>query len=673
MKLDQVKLAAVFERVDALSERIDYALSRRMDMQPIVRRGDAWDEAQHPRGPDGKFVEGAGAAGAAAAEYVSQQQKSGKKATPNGMMQHLLLNGGITKQEIWDATKANFEMAPNLNNYVSAVAATMKKKGMTVPDPPKAPKGGGPASASTGQNPIINALKALPKPSNQKEIDIEWMATSEVYSTKEKLEEIEGLKVPPESQPYKDQTLAALKLGIDKSSAPAAAVPTLTESGSALDLPSLSDPDSNNQQEMLWLAQDAATSATDKIAQLFHKQAGLSDAADKQYASALMKALSEAAAKQPAPPSSGAAAAPAAPMPKPPAKPLAETEALTGELADLQQKWMGMTAKNKLPVDDIALKLNKALGLPSGDEQSQALSKITPIAYPAGMGQQSANTFLAKVQAAAGLTPTTANAPMNMPATNSLPQGAGKNLQSEIYKDAKDAPSVYLETFGKFDGADGKIRARNLIDTDKIPGNQYAKITAAYGNDRADAMTQAVDKAMAEYQDHSINKLSRDDLDAVHVYQGSGYGAINNAMLSGTSGGPKTAARIKRIKNVINNSVIPCDTPVFRGLKCSLKDLSGFDDPAKSVGRAFAHKNFASVSRSAKTSSFFGDQVTLKMVLPAGTKGLVMAGQAGGEREIMLNANSVFRIDKVEQIANASGKSAKHVVHVTYMGTREDA
>jgi len=509
MKLDPVKLGDVFDRVDALSERIDYALSRRMDMPTIVRRGDAWDESQHPRGSDGKFVEGAGAAGAASAEYMSQQQKAGKKATPNGLMQHMLMNGGITKQEIWDATKANFEMAPHLNNYVSAVAATMKKKGIDVPEPPKQKKGG---------------------------------------------------------------------------AAPAAA-----------------------------------------------------------------------------------------PMPKPPAKPLAETEALTNELADLQQKWKGMTASNKPPVDDIALKISKALGLPSGDEQSQALTKITPIDSPVGMGQKSANTFLAKVQAAAGLTPTTANAPMNMPATKSLPQGAGKKLQSEMYNDAKDAPSVYLETFGKFDGADGKIRARNVVDTDKIPEDQYAKITAAYGNDRSDAMTQAVDKAMAEYQVHSIKKLSQEDLEAVHVYQGNGYKAINDAMLSGTSGGPKNAARIKKIKAVINNSVIPCDTPVFRGMSCSLKDLSGFDDPAKSVGRAFAHKNFASVSRSAQTSSFFGDQVTLKMVLPAGTKGLVMAGQAGGEREIMLNANSVFRIDKVEQIANASGTSAKHVVHVTYMGTREDA
>jgi len=85
------------------------------------------------------------------------------------------------------------------------------------------------------------------------------------------------------------------------------------------------------------------------------------------------------------------------------------------------------------------------------------------------------------------------------------------------------------------------------------------------------------------------------------------------------------------------------------------------------------HENFASVSRSEQTGKIFGSQVTLKTVLPAGTQDLMMKGQAGGEREIMLKANSAFRIDRVEQTANSGGTNARHVVHVTYMGTREDA
>jgi len=143
MKLDPVKLAHLARGIDSMAERIDYWTSERMPAPLVVRRADKqWDESKHPRGPDGKFIEGEGAAAASAAEYLAQQAKAGKKATPNGMMQHMLLNGGITKQEIWETTKANFEMSPSLNNYVSAVAATMKKKGIDVPEPPKAKKGG---------------------------------------------------------------------------------------------------------------------------------------------------------------------------------------------------------------------------------------------------------------------------------------------------------------------------------------------------------------------------------------------------------------------------------------------------------------------------------------------------------------------------------------------------
>lgn len=108
MKLDPVKLAHLARGIDGMSERLDYWLSERLPAPAVMRRADkAWDESKHPRGPDGKFIEGEGAAAASAAEYLSQQQKAGKKPTPNGMMQHLLMNGGITKNEIWDTTKAN--------------------------------------------------------------------------------------------------------------------------------------------------------------------------------------------------------------------------------------------------------------------------------------------------------------------------------------------------------------------------------------------------------------------------------------------------------------------------------------------------------------------------------------------------------------------------------------
>ncbi len=793
MKIDSAKLAAVEARMDAIGERIDYWLSERLPAPAVVRRADkTWDESKHPRGPDGKFIEGEGAAAASAAEYLSQQQKAGKKPTPNGMMQHLLMNGGITKNEIWETTKANFEMAPHLNNYVSAVLATLKKKGIDVPEPPKAKKGGDKPAAekkedkpaaedkpqqklkeeaveswkksiaeakdasdiqdtaagidyATGKGYITpdqadelkgmlkakgaelkaaasgnaadvafwdktigemqdpaelnvlledlkgakaqgkltedeysnlmgklgqkyqsltmskakspaeamkEALAALPKPANTQEDDIAWMANTTTYSPEEKLKYIEEMKIAPSSKPYKEAAIAAVKLGLGQAAEPAAAGPA---PGAVLPKAKAS---SVAQGDMYAIAADPSITAANKIAQLTQKHDNMTLPANKEYAAKLIQAL-------------GGQAPSAAPPPPPPPKPMAQTQELQTELAGLKDKWKGVLAQNKPPVDAIAQQLDQALALPTGDAQAQALSKITPIPNPVGMGQQSANTFLAKAQQAAGITPTTAGHPSNAPLSSSLPKGPGKKLQAEIFHALEDAPAVYIESVAKFEGAAGNIKARNVVDTDKIPKDQYAKVTAAYGADRDNGMTQAVDKAMRDYSQHSFDKLDENTKAAVASYQGTGYGAINGALLAGSEGAGATKQKIQLIKKAIEASAVPADTPAFRGMRCTLKDLSGFDDPAKSVGRAFVHKNFASISRSEAKARDFGEQVMLKMTIPAGTRGLVM-GKQDWEREIMLQANSVFRIDKVEQKVTGSGK-AQHLVHVTYMGTKEDA
>ena len=785
MKLDPVKLAHLARSIDSMAERIDYWTSERMPAPLVVRRADKqWDESKHPRGPDGKFIEGEGAAAASAAEYLAQQAKAGKKATPNGMMQHMLLNGGITKQEIWETTKANFEMSPSLNNYVSAVAATMKKKGIDVPEPPKAKKGGDkPAAEKKEDKPKADpgaedapaeteqskkeaaafgkaidattvatdisehaldikyaadkglitaeqhdALKkkmqakatelagqaTLPKPQNVHQDDIHWMATKSSYPPAEKAQYIAEMKVSPQNQAYKDLALALLGA---KPSTPAAPGATLPEPG-----------ESPHQQTMHQIASDPNVSLDGKMEQLKEEWKHAKGTSNKDYALALMNAVSGGNApdpelttvsttgKMPLPPKNStdaqwkmydiskeanvgaknkvaqlvemhaAAETPedkqyaadligvlggSVPLPKPPPVPLAQTQALQTELADLKQKWKGILPVNKPPVDAMEQALDKALSMSTGDEQAQALSQITPIPNPVGMGQKSANEFLAKAQQAAGITPTTAGHPSNAPLSSSLPKGPGKKLQSEIFHALEDSPAVYIETVAKFEGAGGKIKARNVVDTDRIPKDAYAKITAAYGAQRDTGMTQAVDNAMQDYVKHSFDKLDEETKSAVRAYQGTGYGSINSALLAGGEGSGNTKDRIHLIKKAIEESVIPADTPAFRGMRCTLKDLSGFDDPAKSVGRAFVHKNFASISRSEQTARNFGENVMLRMVVPAGTRGLVMDKQ-NWEREIMLQANSVFRIDKVEQKVTASGK-AQHLVHVTYMGTKEDA
>lgn len=792
MKLDPGKLAHLARGIDSMAERIDYWTSERMPAPLVVRRADKqWDESKHPRGPDGKFIEGEGAAAASAAEYLAQQAKAGKKATPNGMMQHMLLNGGITKQEIWDTTKANFEMSPSLNNYVSAVAATMKKKGIDVPEPPKAKKGGDkPAAEKKEDKPKADpgaedapaeteqskkeaaafgkaidattvatdisehaldikyaadkglitaeqhdALKkkmqakatelagqaTLPKPQNVHQDDIHWMATKSSYPPAEKAQYIAEMKVSPQNQAYKDLALALLGAKPSTPAAPGATLPEPGESphqqtmhqiasdpnvslegkmeqlkeewkhakgtsnkdyalalmnavsgGNAPDpelttvsppvgetsIPLPNNASSEVQKKMHATATDPSLTTAEKIENLKVLHAGLASAGNQQYAADLIAALG------------GKLSTSVAPAPPVVPKPLAQTQALQTELADLKGKWKGILPVNKPPVDAMEQALDKALSMATSEEQAQALSQITPIASPVGMGQKSANEFLAKAQQAAGITPTTAGHPSNAPLSSSLPKGPGKKLQSEIFHALEDSPAVYIETVAKFEGAGGKIKARNVVDTDRIPKDAYAKITAAYGAQRDDGMTQAVDKAMEEYVQHSFDKLDEDTKEAVRRYQGTDYGKINGALLAGSEGTDQTKKWIQSIRNAIDASVIPADTPAYRGMRCTLKDLSGFDDPAKSVGRAFVHKNFASISRSESKARDFGQSVMLKMVVPAGTRGLVMDKQ-NWEREIMLQANSVFRIDKVEQKVTASGK-AQHLVHVTYMGTKED-
>jgi hypothetical protein len=88
------------------------------------------------------------------------------------------------------------------------------------------------------------------------------------------------------------------------------------------------------------------------------------------------------------------------------------------------------------------------------------------------------------------------------------------------------------------------------------------------------------------------------------------------------------------------------------------------------VGRVFEHKNFCSVSRSLQTAKFFGEKTMLRFTVPAGVNGIVMTGQNGGEREIVLDSRSMFRVDKVEQAVTTYGE-AQHIAYVTYLGTRE--
>jgi hypothetical protein len=315
----------------------------------------------------------------------------------------------------------------------------------------------------------------------------------------------------------------------------------------------------------------------------------------------------------------------------------------------------------------VKAKLDEINAATAAEYPIAALVKITPMTQSGPM-PSTVNAFLAQLEAENGIEPDTAT-PVEGPKPSAAVKAAAVKA---VYAVAKDLPHYETEQAHKYQDAKGqKVRSVFKADTATIDDHGYAKVTAAYGNDPDDAMTPEVCKAMDEYSTVVRKKMSSAEDAAVTSYKGNGYHSINGYLLGKKSGEGGVKEKVDNIRSAIRKTSVPADTPVWRGLTASLKDLTGFDDPAQAVGRCFEHKNFASVSRHFQTSAAFGDKVMLKMTLKAGTPGLVLGGQGtSGEAEIVLDHSSMFRVDKVEQ--NPYGGDAKHVVHVTYLGVRED-
>jgi hypothetical protein len=312
---------------------------------------------------------------------------------------------------------------------------------------------------------------------------------------------------------------------------------------------------------------------------------------------------------------------------------------------------------NKPAVVAKMAEIDQALAHDTHEAQVSALAKISSFPSDQGMAKTAVNNYLAQLKDDYGTS------------------GPGPTKkQTAIEAKLSQAPAKKSKHFYELENAEGKeVSAKLACDTSKIQAGYYAKVTAAYEGDLKNSMNYQVDTTMEDYAEHLKSKvLTSKQKQALSYYQDGVYKTINKALNTSSKHSPpdeETLGYINEIKAAFEHSFVPADTPVYRGVHATLKDLTGFDDPAQAVGRCFEHKNFASVSRRRETSLNFGSQTLLKFTLPAGTPGIVMGGQNGGEREIVLNASSMFRIDKVEQ--NAEG--AKTLVHVTYLGVREDA
>lgn len=361
----------------------------------------------------------------------------------------------------------------------------------------------------------------------------------------------------------------------------------------------------------------------------------------------------------------GAAAvpAPAASKPSGPVTPSQKTKDLkAGIEANYDKVSPNLKGLMKAKLDEI----NTALAAP--DSQA-ALAKLDTIDMPHGLGQKSVNDYLTSLKADHGIAP---------PPPKAVPSVALTPKQQAHYEAVKAAPPIVHDRVHHATTHDGQpLKAVLKASSADVPGDWYAKVTAKLEGDHEHGphvvteLDPIIDAYTAEV---SYNPLSDDHKDTLKGYQDSTCYAINDAMNSSPPKDPPPPGsalgkRIKQIKEAINKSVIPTNLPVWRGIGASFESITGFADPQQAVGKGFVHKSFASVSRNKQTSvNFAKDQTLLKFTVPAGTRGQFMPGQNGGEREIVLDSHSIFRIDKVE---DGQSHGVKHLVHVTYLGRRE--
>ena len=309
----------------------------------------------------------------------------------------------------------------------------------------------------------------------------------------------------------------------------------------------------------------------------------------------------------------------------------------------------------------------------SVEDQQNAVGKLETFPNPVGALQKSLNKFIEKAQLDYGVQKLQSSVPT---ASIEHTPAQQKKCQDGVYHALIKAPpkKMHMVTYHQ-DASGNEVGAVLKADTSKIPGDHYSKVTAAYGLD-PNPTSLSVSSAMAAYGQHMSTTRPDEVNSAIISYQGTGYNAINKALLNPeASHSPTVKKQIQHVANSIASEYLPADTPLVRGLKCTLKDLAGFDTVAESVGRVFEHKNFCSASREKYVAEKFAgsrNRVMLHFTAPAGCNALVMAhGQMGGESETVLPKNCMFRIDKIEKSTDSSGYDV-HKVHCTYLGVKEN-
>lgn len=628
--MDQAKLNSVARVLTGLNRRLGTLLG-----EPMTRADDAnWEEHKHPRDSDGKFSSGGGGGtkGAALGSYKSKL--AGKKGSVSSLIKHMLM-AGVPENDVFAAAHEMYGLEHDKFGYVKWNHNDLKKKGEAVP-----------ALIKGGQMP--------PKP-EPKPVEIPKPIPPGAPA---------ATPPAPSPAPYGAQQGAKSKLIMkeldDHLGLIGGVAKTKIEEGLKKVTAALGKPTEVQQLSYLGAIEPITGQGMSKGCNMFNNylatlksEYGLNGEAAKPPADDLANFKLNEPPKAPEPADTAAKA----------------SQVSKGMLSDVV-KWLPKVSPSfQPPVKDLVDQINYALGQTTLEKQTSMLAQIPMIKNPQGMGQAGANDALAALQNDYGV------GPANKPAEAAKPKPVPPKVEAAIFHAAKAAPMKRVDQVSYFENHEGKeVKARLKVNTKNIPGDHYAKVTAAYGNS-TDGMSESVDKAMQAYAKDTLGTHSTAQMQAIADYRDGYYTNINKYMLGEKDPGKAVLERVAKIKEALSNSYVPADTPMFRGLSCSLKDLSGFDDPQEAVGRCFEHKNFASASRSESQARAFGERTVLHFTVPAGSPGVVMGGQSYSddpprEREILLDSNIMFRVDKVEQ--KVIGNNTRHVVHCTYLGKRED-
>ena len=692
----------------------------------VVRLDDAnFTEDKHPRGPDGKFIKGSGTK-VSTKSFMAYMKNAGKTVTKSALIKHLL-SGGHHQDDVIEAVKDEFPQdsaavdkayVKYYHNQLAKVTPAFpplkpgssgeKYHGEAEPTTPEEPKPfafpvskpkSPPAAAS---EPFGAGAEKLP-PANLeskqvKAIQIFYIGMTNEYGAvgkvacglsmaaangaQKKFDDLLAAYTPfPETGDKRamklNELVADLKASLAGKSAsmPATAPEPSKTSG-------LVDPNSKRAKALSKFHVDvtktglgpvgaaaydfsaaAANKNAEKLQNLADNYQPISE--DIPHAAELNKLVADLKA-------TGA--------PAPPPKPIPVAAQPMHKLSSDSKKFLSDQVEKYLDESKVAGTKEKyhaviaALDTKgSVEDQQNAVGKLETFPNPSGMLQQNLNKFIEKAQLDYGVQKLQSSVPVAGPKPTPAQQ---QNAQDGVYHALVKAPpkKMHLVTY-HYDASGNEVGAVLKADTSKIPGDHYSKVTAAYGLD-PNPVSEAVGKAMQAYGYHMSEARSDAANSAIWSYQGSGYTAINQALLNPeASHSPTIKKKIRQVANSIASEYLPADTPLIRGIKCSLKDLAGFDTAAESIGRVFAHKNFCSASRSERQAKWFaGDRhrVLLHFTAPAGCNALVMAsGQTGGEAEVVLPANCMFRIDKIEKSTDSSGYDV-HKVHCTYLGVKEN-